>query len=118
MNHYLYVGHFEREGDFIRFAPKSDSKPALYGPVIQRPIDPTIVQQLIAEKGYIKDSIPESWCMVIGSGYVVWDRFCGEIAAADLIVQLAQKTDCDLADYSSLSFMDVEELAQPNENSS
>lgn len=116
MNHYLYIGHFERDNEFIRFVAESGSIPSVYSPVVQRPIDPAVVEQLISEKGYTVNSIPDSWGIVIKSGYVVWNRFCGEVAAKDFVVQLARKTGCDLADYSSLSFMDVEELVQPTEN--
>ncbi|MCA9233030.1 MAG: hypothetical protein KDA57_20455 [Planctomycetales bacterium] len=111
MIHYLYVGHFKRDGDFIRFERQTETKPVLHKPAVRRPLDPAIVASVLALKGCTSSRPPDSWGMCLDeSGFISWDRFCGDADAVAVVVDLAHKTRCDLADYSSLSFIEVCEL--------
>lgn len=111
MLHYVYVGHFERDAEFIRFAPVSDEKPVWYRPVIHRPIQSDIVRDILLSKGVESASeIPEEWGVYEDAGFFVWERFSGEEAARDFIKQLALRSGCDLADYSTLTFMNAWDL--------
>ncbi len=112
MIHYLYVGHFERDGTFIRFEKVGDTKPALYRPVVHCPLDPIVVSELLNRWHTVQ--IPAQWGMTIDdSGYMVWDRFCGNDDAADFVVELSKHTGCDLADFSSLTLMSADDLKKP-----
>jgi hypothetical protein len=111
MIHYLYAGHFDHEGDFIRFERQSDSKPSLYRPVVRQPLETAVVHDLLALKGVVATHVPEQWAMRIDdTGFIVWDRFSADEEALDFIRRLAILTGCDLADYSSLTLLKVEDL--------
>jgi hypothetical protein len=108
MFHYHYIGHFEHEGDFIRFQ-RSDDRP--YRPVVKQPIEWGIVEELFRLKNVAATDIPEEWGLgADDSGYFVWDSFCKNQDAREFVQHLAARTGCDLADYSSLTLMRPHEL--------
>ena len=106
MIHYVYLGHFEREGSFIRFEKCTPTKPAWYRPVVVRPLDSAILVELLAEKGLTPATVPEDWGISFAEeGFLAWDRYTLNREARDFLKHLALRTGCDLADYSSLSLL-------------
>ncbi len=61
MIHYVYLGHFEREGNFIRFEKQADTSPAWYRPVVVLPLDEVVVAELLAEKDLTPSTVPDDW---------------------------------------------------------
>jgi hypothetical protein len=113
MIHELYLGHFDREGSFIRFNKRAHTKPAWYRPVVRAPLDPAIIAELLAEKGLTPASVPDDWGLSFEEeGFLAWDRYTRSSAARDFVQRLALRTSCDVADYSSLSLLSPSELWQ------
>lgn len=111
MIHYLFIGHFEHEGAFIRFQRQTESRGAPYYPVVRRPLHQAVVTELLAEIGVVLPDIPVDWGMAFrDTGYIVWDRFCRNEDAWKFISRLATRTACDLADYSSLTLASLCDL--------
>ena len=111
MIHYLYLGHFAREGNFLRFEKCSDTKPAWYRPVVVHPLDPAILAELLAEKGLTPSSVPDDWGIAVEEeGFLACDRYTRNRDARDFVKHLALRSGCDVADYSSLSFLSPDHL--------
>ncbi len=111
MIHYIFVGHFQHEGAFIRFEKVADTKPVWYKPVVSRPIDPVLLKDLLAKRGVMDLAIPDFWRLHIhDGGYLVCDRHTRSADAIDFLKELAMLTECDIADYSSLTFVAPEDL--------
>jgi len=109
MIHYLYAGHFVRENNFIKFECVDERKPAWYLPVVQKPLNQSIIDELLHAK-HLSD-FPEDWGMgITESGYIEWDSLCGVRDASEFIAELSDRTQCDLADYSTQSFTTPEYL--------
>jgi glyoxylase-like metal-dependent hydrolase (beta-lactamase superfamily II) len=51
MIHYLYLGHFDHDGGFIRFSKRGNTKPVWHRPVVVRPLDPSVIAELLDERG-------------------------------------------------------------------
>jgi hypothetical protein len=114
MIHYLYLGHFDHEGSFIRFEKRADSKPAWYRPVVHAALDPAVIRELLAEKGLTPSTVPGNWGLSFEEGFVACDRDTRNGDARDFVKRLAVRTGCDVADYSSLSLLSPNELWQTN----
>jgi len=113
MIHYVYLGHFEHEGNFIRFEKHADTKPAWYRPVVVRPLDPAVIGELLAEMGLTPATVPADWGISFEEqGFLAWDRYTRSREARQFVKRLALRTRCDLADYSSLSFLTPDDLGQ------
>jgi hypothetical protein len=113
MIHDLYLGHFDRQGDFIRFEKRGDSKPAWYRPVVVAPLDPAAIAELLAEKGLTPSRVPADWGLSFEEeGFLACDRYTASSEARDFVKRLALRTACDVADYSSLSLLSPGELWQ------
>jgi hypothetical protein len=111
MIHYVYLGHFDHKGDFIRFEKRGDTKPAWYRPVVVRPLDSAVIADLLAEKGLTPSTVPNDWELSFeDEGFITCDRYTGSRDARDFVKRLALRTGCDLADYSSLSLVSPDEL--------
>ena len=113
MIHYIYVGHFERDGNFIRLDRRADIKPAWYRPVVVAPLDPAVIAELLAEKGLTPATVPDDWGLSFeDEGFLACDRYTGSSDARDFVKRLALRTGCDVADYSSLSLLSPDKLWQ------
>lgn len=111
MIHYLYLGHFDREGNFIRFEKHTDTKPAWYRPVVVLPLDPTVMAELLAEKDLTPSTVPDDWGISFEEeGFLACDRYTRTRDARDFVERLALRTGCDIVDYSSLSFLSPDDL--------
>jgi hypothetical protein len=109
--HYVYLGHFDKEADFIRFERHADTKPAWYRPVVVQSLDQSVVADLLAEKGLTPSTLPDDWGIAFDQeGFVVCDRFTRNRDAQEFVNNLASRTGCDVADFSSLSLVSAEQL--------
>ena len=112
MIHYLYVGHFEHEGGFVKFEKKTETKPTWHRPVVTRPLNTSLIDRLLRRHGTTASTIPDSWGLSIESeGFVTCDRFTRSDEVIEFIKELAQQTGSEIADYSSLSFVTPEGLS-------
>src|SRR5438874_1204497 len=113
MIHHVYVGHFAREGDFIRFEKPKDTKPVWYRPAVLRRLDPMVIAELLTENGITDSSLPDDWGVSFEEGgFIACDRHTRSGAAKDFIQRLAKRAGCDIADYSSLSLVSPDDLRQ------
>lgn len=111
MIHYLYLGHFDHEANFIRFEKREDTKPAWYRPVIVRPLNSGIIAELLAEKGLSPSTVPDGWGLAFEEeGFLVCDRYTRSREARDFVKRLATRTKCDVVDYGSFSLIAPDEL--------
>lgn len=111
MIHYIFLGHFDRERDFIRFEKVADTKPAWYRPVVVRPLDPAVLAELLAERGLTPSTVPGDWGVSFQEeGWLACNRDTRSGEARDFVKRLAMQTGCDLADYSSLSLLSPSDL--------
>jgi hypothetical protein len=109
MIHYLYVGHFERDGGVMKLArQKAGSAPR---PVVARALDMAIVERLLQEKGVEKTNIPADWRLGIDdAGFIVCGRETDSRDAIDFVRTLARETKCDIV-YDGMLFVSPDELA-------
>lgn len=113
MIHYLYLGHFDHDGNFIRFEKRADTKPAWYRPVVIRPLDPSAIAELLAETGLTPETVPDDWGLSFEEeGWLACNQDTGSREARDFVKRLASRTGCDIADYSSLSLLSPDVLWQ------
>jgi len=111
MIHYVYLGHFERAGNFIRFEKRADTKPAWYRPVVLHPLAPMVLAELLAEKGLTPSTVPDDWGLSFEEeGFLTCDRHTRNRDARAFVKRLALRTGCDVADYSSLSLLSPDDL--------
>jgi hypothetical protein len=97
--HYLFLGHFEHDGEAVRFA-KGPSDP-VYRPVVRRPIDVEAVKGVLREvKGAEVDDLafPDDWMMWLDAGYLVCDKYTKNREVIDFVSRLVERTRCDIHD--------------------
>jgi hypothetical protein len=102
--HYLFLGHFERDGDVIRFS-RSPSDSA-YRPVVRRPLDEEAVKAVLGESiGAEVNGLdfPADWIMWLDDGYLVCDKYTRNRKAIDFAARLVERTGCDIYDVSAHS---------------
>jgi hypothetical protein len=102
MVHYLFLGHFEREGVMVCFR-KCGNEPA-FKPVLSRSLDVSAVRTALQEeKGAEADglSFPSDWLVWQSDGYLVADKYTRNADAIDFIARLAKRTGCDICDVAS-----------------
>lgn len=100
--HYLFLGHFEREGEIVRFA-KSSSE-AAYQPVVRCPIDLGAVRTILREvKGVEADDLifPDDWGIWLDNGYLICNKYTRNREAIDFVSRLVERTRCDIHDFSA-----------------
>src|SRR5258708_5363956 len=111
MIHYIYLGHFEREANFIRFAKRADTKPTWFRPVVVRPLETAVIAALLAEKGQTPSTVPDDWGLSFEEeGFLACDRHTRNRDAQEFVKRLARRTGCDVADYTSLSLLSPDDL--------
>lgn len=115
MIHHLYVGHFEKDRGFMKLEKrKDDGAPR---PVVVRPLDRAIVQELLEKKGVEGTNIPENWWLGIEEdGFIVCDAYTHSHDAIDFIRQLATKTGCDVL-YDGMIAFSPDELKSARDDS-
>jgi len=108
MIHHLYVGHFENDRGFMKLEKrKSDGAPR---PVVVRPLDMAIVQELLEEKGVEGRNIPEDWWLGIEEeGFIVCERDTHSRDAIDFLQKVARRTGCEVVHDGTL-FISPDEL--------
>src|SRR5262245_48560969 len=100
MLHYIYLGHFQHEGDFIRIK-KLPGRLAGSRILVERPLDLTVLSRLLELRGLSPESIPESWNLSVSDEeYIVWECSVVDPGAAEFLSSLREHTGCDIADYS------------------
>jgi hypothetical protein len=109
MLHYLFVGHFAHQGNFIRFNKLADGS---LRPAVERSLSMDIIQKTLDKRGLSASSIPEAWGLWLEDGFIVCDAVTDNRQAIEFIRDLAQETECDLADYSSQSLWTPSEWAR------
>lgn len=102
MIHYLFLGHFERDGEIVQFT-KGPNEPA-YRPVVCRPLDRGTVQAVLEEVkgtkiGYL--AFPEDWMIWPDNGYLVCDKYTRNREAIDFVARLVERTHCEIHDVSA-----------------
>ena len=94
--HYLYLGHFEHDGEVMRFSK--------YRPVIRTPLDDKEFEAVLREvKGAGAEDlgIPEEWAIWQEDGYLVCDKYTRNREEIDFITRLVERTHCDIHDKSA-----------------
>lgn len=100
--HYLFLGHFERDGEAVRFAKNpSDST---YRPVVRRPLESEAIQTVLREvkRSEVHElSLPDEWMIWAEDGYLVCDKYSRNPEAIDFVVRLVERTGCDIYDVNA-----------------
>jgi hypothetical protein len=102
MVHYLFLGHFECEGEMARFGKSGNER--AFKPVFARSLDVNVVQTALQEvKGAEADglSFPSDWLVWLGDGYLVADKYTRNADAIDFIARLVIRTGCNICDVAS-----------------
>ncbi len=100
--HYLFLGYFEYDGEWVRFS-KSPNDP-VYRPVVRRPLETEAIQTALREvKGIeIKElAFPDDWRIWLDGGYLVCDKYTRNQEEIDFIACLVERTGCDIHDVSA-----------------
>jgi hypothetical protein len=108
MIHYLYVGHFKKDGGVMKLERGgADGAPR---PVLMRPLDMAAVREALRERGVEGTNIPEDWALGIEEeGFIVCNRHTRSHDAIDFIRRLAMKTGCDIL-YDGMVAVSPDEL--------
>jgi hypothetical protein len=100
--HYLFLGHFEHNGEMVRFS-KSPSD-AVYRPAIRKPVDTEAINTILKEvKGSDVDnlSVPEEWRIWLKDGYLVCEKYTRNQEAIKFVSRLVERTCCDIYDVGA-----------------
>jgi hypothetical protein len=102
--HYLFLGHFEHDGEVVRFS-KSPSD-SVYRPVVRRPLDLDAIKTVPQEvNGGEVDGLafPEDWLVWFKDGYVVCEKYTRNREAINFVARLGERTHCDIYDVAAHS---------------
>jgi hypothetical protein len=102
MIHYLFLGHFEHDGEVVRFS-KSPSD-FVYRPVVRRPIDREAIKAILQEvKGAEVDDLafPDDWMVWLDDGYLVCEKYTRNREAINFVARLVERTRCEMCDVSA-----------------
>jgi hypothetical protein len=108
--HYLFLGHFDRVGDAVRFA--KDPQDGTYRPVIRSALDAeSIVTTLREVKGSEVEGVdfPDDWTVWSEGGYLVCDKYTRNAEVIDFIDRLVRQTRCDMYDAAAHSDITLRE---------
>ena len=100
--HYLFLGHFEHDGEVVRFS-RSPSDP-VYRPVVRRPMDTEAINAILREvTGAEVDGLtfPDDWMTWLDDGYLVRDKYTRNREVIDFVARLVERTHCDIHDVSA-----------------
>jgi hypothetical protein len=100
--HYLFLGHFEHDGDLVRFVKGPND--AAYRPVVSRPLDAEVLKVVLREvTGTEVDSLvfPDEWMMWLKDAYLVCEKYTRNRKAIDFVARLVEKTRCEIYDVSA-----------------
>ncbi len=99
--HYLFLGHFEREGEVIRFS-KSPSDSA-YHPLVRRHLDSEAIKDVLrANKESEADLVfPDEWMIWLEDGYLICDKYTRNPDLIEFVARLVERTRCDIYDVSA-----------------
>ena len=100
--HYLFLGHFEHEGEVVRFS-KSPNAP-VYRPVIQRPLDTEVIKEVVqmVQRSEIQNhTLPEDWNIWFEEGYLVCDKYMKNREAINFVARLVERSHCEIHDVSA-----------------
>jgi hypothetical protein len=100
--HYLFLGHFEHDGDVVRFA--KSPRDGAYWPVIRRPLDPEAIKAVLRQvKGADVEELafPDDWRIWWEDGYLVCDKYTRNPEAINFVTHLVERTGCDIHDVSA-----------------
>jgi hypothetical protein len=99
--HYLFLGHFEHDGDVVRFS-KSPGDP-VYRPVVHRPIEAEAIKAVLqeAEGGGNDLALPDDWMIWFKDGYLVCEKYTRNPDAINFIARLVERTRCEIHDVSA-----------------
>lgn len=100
--HYLFLGHFEHDGEVVRFS--KDPRDPVYRQVVSRPIDTEAVEAVLREvRGAEADGLafPDGWMIWLENGYLVCDKYTRNRDAIDFVARLVERTRCDICDVST-----------------
>lgn len=100
--HYLFLGHFEREGERVCFAKNSSD--STYRPVVRRPLETEAMEGVLREITGSESrnlDFPDEWIIGAEDGYLICDKYTRNPEAIDFVTRLVERTDCDIYDVSA-----------------
>jgi hypothetical protein len=100
--HYLFLGHFEHDGEVVRFS-KSPSDPT-YRPVVRKPLDTGAIDAVFGEArgAEVNDlDFPEDWMIWLKDGYLVCDKYTRNQEAINFVTRLVERTHCEIYDVGA-----------------
>jgi len=100
--HYLFLGHFEHDGEAVRFS--KDPGDRAYRPVVCRPLETVAIEAVLREiKGAEVDDLafPDDWMIWSDDGYLVCEKYTRNQEAIDFVARLVGRTRCDIYDVGA-----------------
>lgn len=104
--HLLYIGYFERDGEWVRMEMPPGE---LRGPVVRYPLNLDVVSRLASAFGPPGDDglVPPSWHFWIEDGYLACDRYSLGPDEIAFLKRLVGETGCQIADGPVAVSVDV-----------
>ena len=97
--HYLFLGHFEHDGDVVRFSRSPID--SVYRPVVRSALDAESILTTLREvKGSEVEGIdfPDDWAVWLNGGYLICDKYTRNSELIDFVDRLVRRTHCDIHD--------------------
>lgn len=102
--HYLFLGHFEHDGEVVPFAKPAAG--AAYRPVVRSPLERGLVNAVLREiKGADADDLafPNDWMIWLDDGYLVCDKYTRNREVIEFVSRLVERSHCEIHDVGAHS---------------
>jgi hypothetical protein len=102
--HYLFLGHFGREGERVRFLKGPTDR--AYRPEVNKPLDIEAIKLVLQEvRGTDVSQLdfPEDWLMWFDDGYLICDKYTKDQDVIKFVSRLVERTRCDIYDVAAHS---------------
>lgn len=106
MLHYLYVGHFDRDANGVRFTRSDEDH--IYRPAVTRPLTSLGLSTFVRDATGARSSlIPDDWSAWLerDRGYLVCDLYLRNPEEIEFVSQLVEREGCSLCDVAGHSDM-------------
>jgi hypothetical protein len=110
----VWVGHFERDGNFVRI--DVDRRRGV--PIVARPLSEQVVNRCLEECGVptpverAEVLLPAKWFAFFADGFLTFDVDTLTAQAVGFIRALVTSDGCDIAYASNIEFVSIEYLEQ------
>jgi hypothetical protein len=108
--HYLFLGHFERDGEVVRFEKRPNDR--TYKPMVRGNIDMTEVRAVAQEVSGVTTGdadLPPAWSIWEECGYLICEKYTRNQEVIEFVTRLVKRTGCDIYDVGAGSVITLPE---------